>query len=65
MLPRRKANSGQSTVLLDTAAVWQAATGANGGMPPLCQSCDNLPAQGVFNELFLGIRTVPDVPLTG
>ena len=27
------------------------------------KACDNLPTQGVFKELFLGIRIIPDVPL--
>ena len=45
------------------APVWEAATRAKGGLPPLCHSWENLPTQGVLKELFLGIRTIPHVRL--
>ena len=59
MLPRRKSQHLWSRtrvgLLPNACAGWQAHLYA--------KACDNLPTEGVFKELFLGIRTIPDVPL--
>ena len=57
MQPRRlKHMTGENS--LETAGkVWQACTDANGGVPPLAQSCDNHASQICHNYMFLGMST--------
>ena len=58
MRPRRLKQATAASIMLEAGQIWADATAANGGVPPLAQSCDNHQSQVCMNQLFSGL--LPD-----
>ena len=59
MLPRRLKEMSTRGAMEQAGLMWQEATAANNGLPPLSQSCDNAASQVAFGALFTGL--MPDL----
>ena len=67
MRPRRVKDMSSEPLVQEVARVWQTATDANHGLPPLASSCDNHSSQVIISRLFAGLeeKLMMSVPFLG